>query len=177
LGELLKQVCRLDPARRRDLERCCLDTEVPLGAELLNRGVISHEELGQALRLQNKLRLDRLFLLKDAALSFRVGRPSDKPREPLPTFEFLPGRPRQRDRETEVSETDTQMRATEARRVQALAVLGLPANANREAIAVAFRRLAASVHPDRQAGRSFAQRALSVREFARLSAAYHSLVA
>lgn len=177
LGELLKQVCRLTPERRRELERCLLETGAPLGAELLSRGLVTPEELGQALRLQNKLRLDRLFLLKDAALSFRTARPSAKPREALPAFEFLPGRPRQRDRDAQGTPNGVRQSAAEARRLQALAVLGLPSDATREAILVAFRRLAASLHPDRQTSSSFAERAQSVREFARLSAAYHSLVA
>jgi curved DNA-binding protein CbpA len=54
-------------------------------------------------------------------------------------------------------------------------VLGLVPGADRRAIAEAFRRRAAEVHPDR--GRGPVERAERHEQFLRLSEAYRSLVA
>ena len=62
-------------------------------------------------------------------------------------------------------------------RARALETLGLGPSADRGAVQRAFRQLASECHPDRFPRASCRERAELMRRFARLSSAYHSLVA
>lgn len=116
-------------------------------------------------------RLDALFLLGDARLTFhvaRAGRSVQAP--PLGPREFLHGRARNRDK------VDSRRRR-DPTRARALATLGLPDEADRASVLRAFRTLAARLHPDRFPSATTQERADLMRRFAEITAAYHSLVA
>ncbi|MBX3181307.1 MAG: J domain-containing protein [Polyangiaceae bacterium] len=61
-------------------------------------------------------------------------------------------------------------------RQRACQTLGIAPDADRGAVARAFRQLARQVHPDRHPGASADERQRLMRDLARLSAAYHALV-
>jgi hypothetical protein len=116
-------------------------------------------------------RLDALFLLADARLTFHVARPGRKQgRRPLEPQEFLHGRARSRDK-------TVQGRRRDPTRARALATLGLPDGADRPAVLRAFRTLAVRLHPDRFPTATAEERAGLMRRFAEITAAYHALVA
>jgi len=138
--------------------------------------------VGAALRRQLRLRLDALFSLRDASVRFHVARPVTAERTPpLSPREFLHGRPRARDAQVRRERPAAAERAAPVGRLRAreraLAVLGLEAAADREAVQRAFRSLAARVHPDRYPTATARERADLLRQFSALSAAYHLLVA
>jgi hypothetical protein len=146
------------------------------GELLVDRELVSAEIVAAALRHQRRVRLDALYRLDDALIRFRVPRPrvadSVTPL-PLSPHEFLYGRPRRRDLSRGRAPRGIPSGSS---RAVALALLGLPANADARAIRSAFRRLAAERHPDRFPQASEQQQAELVRRFAELTAAYHSLV-
>jgi hypothetical protein len=122
-------------------------------------------------------KMESLFALADAELTFHVvtRRPiSTLPPEPLTPPEFLHGRPRARDRMT-TSERVEPTVSTLRRR--ALATLGLPAEATADDVHRAFKMLALRVHPDRHPGADDHEREVLSTHFARLTAAYHALIA
>jgi hypothetical protein len=118
-------------------------------------------------------RLDALFLLGDARLTFHVARPGNTygRARPLDPSEFLHGRPRSRDK------VDQGRRRRDPTRARALATLGLPEGADRASVLRAFRMLAARLHPDRFPSATAEERATLMRRFAEITAAYHALVA
>lgn len=178
LGGLLS---RLGLVTDRDLVRLSerlRDEPDRLSGELLvEDGVIGRHHLERALRIQRRERLERLYLLRDARLAFRVARgQSDAPvEEPLDPQEFLHGRPRARDRDDTIPSIPVFDR--DPVRARALATLGLADGADRATVQRAFRRLAAEFHPDRFPAASTEDRASLMRRFAEFTAAYHSLVA
>jgi len=116
-------------------------------------------------------RLDALFLLADARLTFHVARPGRRRDDkPLGPREFLHGRARSRDKMD-------QGRRRDPTRARALATLGLPDGADRTTVMRAFRMLATRLHPDRFPSATPAERADLMRRFAEITAAYHALVA
>jgi hypothetical protein len=143
------------------------------GEILIEEGLVSPDLVDAELRRQLRQKLDALFGLKDAQLTFRVPRPHEGHRAPLSPGEFLHGRPRARTR----ARTHTPPTLSDATRAAAgaYAVLGLPLGADRVSIQQAFRQLARSVHPDRHPHASSEERARLMSRFAELSAAYHSL--
>lgn len=136
---------------------------------------LSPNALSAALRRQLRQKLDALFGLTDAEIRFRVARPEPEPSIPLSPREFLHGRARKRDGDAARSARPRSGR--EQVRTRALAVLGLGPDATAVSVQRAFRAQAAAVHPDRHPRASSAERAVLLERFARLSAAYHSLVA
>jgi hypothetical protein len=116
-------------------------------------------------------RLDALFLLGDARLTFHVARPGRRRQaQPLGPREFLHGRARSRDKVDPGRRRDPT-------RARALATLGLPDGADRATVLRAFRMLAARLHPDRFPSATTEERAGLMRRFAEITAAYHALVA
>lgn len=98
--------------------------------------------------------------------------------------EFLHGKPRTRNLRTPSASSSEDAGAADTRgvsnprsRTEAFAVLGLEPGADTRAIRAAFRRLAATLHPDAQFAADHATRATALMDFARASAAYHLLVA
>jgi DnaJ-domain-containing protein 1 len=126
-------------------------------------------------RREIMLRLEELFTLPDAELTFRVARTHVETASALRPAEFLHGRPRARDRHRPDSVSHAARPRTDARR-RALSVLGLRPDATREDVNRAFRSLASRVHPDRYPDAcEETRRALSER-FAQIASAYHALV-
>jgi hypothetical protein len=181
LGEILENIGFLDGAARARLDRRA--AELPgrrVGELLIEDRVVSPMAVRAALRRQLRARVEALFALTDAYLRFRVARPracDDDGAVPLSPREVLHGRARRRDRSRERAPAGRPPQPANDTRASALRVLGLDRDADRDAVQRAFRRLAASVHPDRHPRATSAERAALLRRFAALSAAYHSLVA
>jgi hypothetical protein len=187
LGDSLRAL-GADQAVQRELDRASFDVERdgPLGMHLLRAGLISHAQLRAALERQSRARLSYLFCLREGELRFRVATRDHATRDQrvratLPAEEVLAGRPRARDK-ARVHDPSRPHRSAEERRrederASALRTLQLQPNADRAAVNAAFRKLAAEVHPDRSHPAACDERAARMREFARLSAAYHVLVA
>lgn len=176
------------------------------GEQLIAAGLVTREALERALRAQLRARLDALFGLAEASICFHTARPlADTLRRigPLGPTDFLHGRPRARDvrragrpspfgsvprseaardprgapRSADPGHAAPRpARALDERKLRALALLGLGADASEADVRRAFRRLAARLHPDRIAASGGAA-AQSTARFAELSAAYHLLVA
>ncbi len=183
LGEILKAQGFVGDEALRRLTRRLSELPARLSGELLvEEGKVSRQVVSAALRRQIRLRLDSLFVLADAFVRFHVARQRAN-HLPLSPREFLHGRPRERDNECENEKARASRvnRAAEARRErarsEALAVLGLAPDADRDSVQRAFRRLASTAHPDRHPHVGNAEKAALMRRFAELSAAYHLLVA
>jgi hypothetical protein len=172
IGELLRREGLLgDEGLRRFLRKLSLDGKRRAGELLVEDRSVTTSVLRAALRRQLRERLEALFALQDAAIRFRVARRRSldaNQAAPLSPREFLHDRPRRRARRAAP--------ANDVRR-RALSVLGLADSADRAAVQRAFRKLAASVHPDRHPAASAEERARLMRRFVELSAAYHELVA
>lgn len=155
------------------------------GEILVEEGFVSPDLVSAGLRRQLRQKLEALFQLKDAQLTFRVPRPHEPHRTPLSPGEFLHGRPRARPRaraaapESSASGSPpgwtSPARAAYGARSRAYATLGLLPGADRVAVQQAFRRLARDLHPDRFPHAEPGERARLLSRFAELSAAYHAL--
>lgn len=161
------------------------------GEILVEEGFATADLVSAGLRRQLRQKLEALFQLRDARMTFHTSRPHEQHRTPLSPGEFLHGRPRARPRmraESSVNPAPPRPRAEPANdspreapaapygtRARALATLGLLPGADRAAIQQAFRRLALSTHPDRFPKADANQRAKLLSRFAELSAAYHAL--
>lgn len=167
LGELLD----VDLSARR---RYSADHHHRIGEYLVDAGVVSADRLRTALHEQLQARLEFLYRLSDARISFRPPRPAASdptaPR-PLDQGEFLEGRPRKRRASAQAAP------GARAEREEALCILGLPKDASRADVQTAFRRLAQESHPDRRPGATEAERRELLRRFSSLSRAYHKLLA
>ncbi len=122
-------------------------------------------------------RLERLFALDDAEISFRVARPhgSEALATPLQVAEFLHGRPRARERNQETPCRGALPSELLRARSKALSLLGLPLGASLVEVQRAFRTLAFRLHPDRFPHAASAQRQALVDHFVQLTQAYHTL--
>jgi hypothetical protein len=180
LGELLRREGFLgEQAQRRLIRGLAADPNRKSGEVLMEERLVTPTALRAALRRQLRTRLEALFSLGDAFVRFRTARPrsyTPERAEALSPREFLYGRARRRDRASR-PRANSVAPPPKDDRVRALGVLGLGADADRRAVQCAFRKLAASVHPDRHPSASAEERALLLRRFAELSAAYHALVA
>jgi hypothetical protein len=172
LGEVLKQAGLVDDAALRRLsERIAFAPLKLAGQILLEMGVIGTHEILLGLRVQRRLRLERLFRLEGARLAFRVARGADSNAlPPLPPNQFLHGRSRARANREPTTRRDPV-------RARALSTLGLSHGADSADVRRAFRKLAAVLHPDRFPAAGEAERADLMRRFAEITAAYHALVA
>jgi hypothetical protein len=184
LGEILRRGGFLDASAERRLRCEWAFTHKPIGRVLLAEGLCTPLVLGAALRHQLRARLDALFQIVDARISFHVACPRgarEDPPIPLSPYETLHGRPRRRDgaeARTGAGETAFCRRGqVNPTRARALALLGLEAGADRARVRQAFRLRAVQFHPDRHPRASAAERAVLLRRFSELSAAYHELVA
>jgi hypothetical protein len=172
-GEVLREIGLVDEGVLRRLAvHLAWSPPKLVGEILLDMGVIGAREVTMALRVQRRYRLERLFRLDNARLAFRVARHGNATQlPPLEPDQFLHGRARARgSREGRAVRRDPV-------RARALSTLGLPEGASPDDARRAFRRLAATLHPDRFPGAAAADRADLMRRFAELSAAYHVLVA
>jgi hypothetical protein len=187
LGEILMQRGLLDAiAQRRLRHRMATGTERRVGEILIEEGFVSADVVAAALRKQLRAKLDALFRVEDATLSFHVACPTPLcPTAPLSPREFLRGRPRARDRAARTARPylrDDPRRAASAphssarKRSEALALLGLEDHATLPEVTRAFRLLAARYHPDRHVQAGEGERRAMVERFAALSAAYHTVM-
>jgi hypothetical protein len=177
LGQIL---VRRHGVRLADVTRHALGGRSPLGRRLVEARLIDEPHLREALDHQFVLRVDALFGLTDARVAFRLMPSCPKVREshsPLPLQQFLWGRPRYRDGHP--TERRPQRASVEPlrneQRDRDLRVLGLGPEAEPSSIRGAFRRLAASLHPDRCLSASAEERQRRQRRFVELGAAYHRL--
>lgn len=167
LGELLD----VDITARR---RYSPEHHHRIGEYLVDAGIVTADRVRTALHEQLQARLEGLYRLSDARLSFRPPRPQGSdPTAPAPLAqdEFLHGRPRRR-RADAVAPT-----RQHSDRDEALRTLGLPQGATRAEVQAAFRRLAQESHPDRRPDASESERRELLRRFSSLSRAYHRLLA
>jgi DnaJ-domain-containing protein 1 len=192
LGEVLRAAGVIDEETLNWLAtRVSAGSAKRCGQLLVEAQLVSGALVGAALRHQLRTRLETLFDLEEGLVRFHVACPHarrDARYGLLMPREFLYGRPRARDRRRSVGAgsprtPDGPPAAAAARsgvvsgRLRALSILGLHESADRAAVRRAFRQLAATMHPDRHPGASSGQMAVLLREFARITAAYHELVA
>jgi len=157
--------------------------EVPqkrVGEILVEEGLATADLVRAGLRRQLRLKLDALFKLTDAQMTFRVPRPRAARSSPLSPGEFLHGRPRSRPRMRSDAREAPRSAGGPAfssggARTRAYATLGLLPGADRATVQQAFRRLARTMHPDRYPSASPPERARLLSRFAELSAAYHAI--
>lgn len=175
LGELLVREGALEPAGLATLlGKLTIEPSRKAGEILVSEALASEALIGAALRWQLRARLESLFRLADGLVRFHV-RPAaqrGRLRAVLGPREFLHGRRRAR--------ADGGSRATGyareiSERAEACRVLGVPPDADADAVRRAFRRLAAVHHPDRHPGASAAELALLVQKFTRITAAYRAV--
>ena len=185
LGDLLSRQGLLEAGGLARLARRLL--EMPrrrAGEILIDEGIVSRDLVSAVLRRQLRRRIDALFDLRDAKLTFRAPRPQPAAQAPLSPHEFLHGRPRFRTR-TRVyasqpprepnARARAAPRAGQAAHARAYETLGLSPGADRASVVQAFRRLALSLHPDRYPNADADEHARLLTRFAELSAAYHAL--
>lgn len=191
LGDLLAGQGFLGARALARLARRLLEAPRQRAGEILvEEGFVSPDLVSAGLRRQLRQKLEALFQLQDAQLTFRVPRPHEKHNSPLSPGEFLHGRPRARPRARYAaaqerasssqasaggSSSSASQRAPHGSRSRAYATLGLLPGADRASIQQAFRRLARSLHPDRFPHADPSERARLLSRFAELSAAYHAL--
>jgi hypothetical protein len=186
LGDILMQAGSLDPSK---LHRCTVQQAarpgLRIGDVLLQTRALSEYALVEALRVQRRERLERLFEITDARLAFHVARTRVE-REALDPPGYLRGRKRHRDRSVAPARRERPAQAAPAHipserrdpvRTRALETLGLQATADRGSVQRAFRELARSLHPDRFPEAGIEERVAIMRRFAEITAAYHALVA
>jgi DnaJ-domain-containing protein 1 len=180
LGEILRQRGLLDGAAHRRLTLRLADARNrKVGELLVEECHISPAVVGAALRQQLRARLDALFTLEEALVSFHVAcAHARNPAPPLAPREYLHGRPRARDRGARIGRRgDEPLRRRNAgRRTEALTMLGLDEDASISDVTRAFRELASQVHPDRHQAAPAPERRAMEQRFAALSAAYHTLI-
>lgn len=190
LGDLLAGQGFLGARALARLARRLLEAPSQRAGEILiEEGFVSSDLVSAGLRRQLRQKLEALFQLPDAQLTFRVPRPHEPHRTPLSPGEFLHGRPRARPRARTFAgqnkssagsasagaSANASVRAPHGSRSRAYATLGLLPGADRAAIQQAFRRLALNLHPDRFPNADPSERARLLSRFAELSAAYHAL--
>jgi hypothetical protein len=180
IGDILRQRGLLDGAAQRQLGlRLAADRNRKVGEVLVEECRLSPDVVGAALRQQLRARLDALFALEDALLSFHVA--CVQVRDPVPPLaprEYLHGRPRARDRASPrgARAPDVARRRTSGKHTEALTLLGLDEDASLSDVTRAFRDLASRFHPDRHLDAPENVRRLMQQRFASLSAAYHTLI-
>jgi len=181
LGEILRRRGLLDGTAQRRLGlRIAAGSNRKVGQLLVEECHISPDVVNAALRQQLRAKLDALFRLQDAILSFHVACTLPKGAVlPLSPREYLHGRPRARDRADaprQKARPVPRRGALLAARSEALSLFGLDEDASVSDVTRAFRDLARDVHPDRHVRASDAERRAMEQRFAALSAAYHALI-
>lgn len=192
LGEILMQHGLLDAtAQRRLRQRLTAGASRRVGELLVEEGYLSRDVVAAALRKQLRSKLDALFQIREAALSFHVACVAPPcPAGPLAPREFLRGRPRARDRGGRRTEyrfrrspplppdegRRTASPLADNRRSAAFSLLGLDESATLPEVTKAFRQLATKLHPDRHVHASEAERRAMAERFAAVSAAYHAVM-
>lgn len=176
LGDVLRHRGLLSPTGVRTLEAKVRERPRPRVGEILVRErLVASEAVAAALRAQARARLEALFRVSEATVSFRDDADCAQGEAVLPPAEYLRGRPRARDRRARAGATASRTTRVADARTTALRTLGLPVDATDSDVHAAFRRLAGLLHPDRHPDASVAERATISARFASISAAYHTL--
>jgi DnaJ-domain-containing protein 1 len=180
LGEMLVRAGWFDAVRLVtyvDAARC---SGVPLGKWLVDSGLVPSEAITEAVLQQIRSRIDRLFQVEDARVTFRLvqsrRRELDAPRW-LEPGEYLAGRPRARDRKSATgAKSSRASTVVDPQRLRDLELFGLKCDADDDAVRSAFRRLVRTYHPDRNPGATPRQLETLRQRFIEMNAAYHRLV-
>jgi hypothetical protein len=180
IGELLVRAGWFDAVHLVSYVEEARRAGIPLGKWLVDSGRVSAEAMKEAVLLQIRTRLDRLFRVEDARVTFRLVQPRrrelDAPRW-LEPAEYLVGRPRARDRKSgRAAGSSRTTNPVALQRKRDLALFGLNIDAGDEAVRGAFRRLARAYHPDRNPGATPLQLEELRQRFIEMNAAYHRLV-
>lgn len=179
LGEILQEQGYLPAGLSPRAVAAARESAQPTGRHLVERRVVSAQQISRALHEQARRRLEGLFRLRDAEVRFHVPRPRRRDvTEPLPLTapEFLHGRPRARGADAGRARSRGGVSFT-APSSGPLRVLGLPSSATRDDVRRAFRRLAAESHPDRFPSATEGERRALSRRLSELTSAYHELLA
>jgi hypothetical protein len=163
------------------------------GEILSGEGLAAAEAIRAGLRRQLEERVEAIFAVEDASVTFHTARPLPQAVRiaPLGASEFLRGRPRARDRGASKrggpppspppaveAEPRSGLRPMfDEARERARRLLGLPRGAGSGDARRAFRKLASLLHPDRLLAAPEEEQRARAAQFAELSAAYHLLVA
>jgi DnaJ-domain-containing protein 1 len=179
IGEVLVQQGMLSARQHGAFEALVrLSRSSSAGELLLRSRLVSRAGLRLGLAAQMRMRIDAVFEVRDASLRFHPRGPASGPGGlafAMPAAGFLHGRPRARDRRpAPAPRSGAGERARRTR--EALAALGLAPGATLAEVRQAFRRLAASAHPDLHATGSVERKTATQARFAELSRAYHLLV-
>jgi hypothetical protein len=179
LGEVLMKQGVLSTQQHGQLvQRLAVAPGQRAGKMLLQSGMVNARQLSGALADQTRMRVDALFGLHDAAVRFHADGCAALRGRGLPASDFLHGRARARDRaRSSDSHADTaQPVVGDDMRADSLAVLGLGRSATAADVRIAFRRMAAAVHPDLHPEASDSERERLQMRLAALSVAYHHLI-
>jgi hypothetical protein len=177
LGELLAEQGWLASNALDALVEQAKRSNLPLGQRLVQAGLLPDDAVLKALRAQIQRRLEAVFHLEDARVTFRLVQQRRREldvKKPLGPDEYLVGRPRARDRAYSTTATAANVPADAVRR-RDLLMLGLGPAADERMVRSAFRRLARSLHPDLHPAARPEQVEVLRRRFADVSAAYHRL--
>ncbi|MGC4064699.1 MAG: DnaJ domain-containing protein [Polyangiaceae bacterium] len=180
IGEMLVRAGWFDAAHLVTYVDAARQSGVPLGKWLVDSGLVSTDAITEAVVRQLRTRLDRLFRVEDARVTFRLVQPRrrelDAPRWLEPS-EYLIGRPRARDRKYgKDALAPGSTSAVDPQRQRDLALFGLKYDADDDAVRSAFRRLVRTYHPDRNPGATPFQLEAYRQRFIEMNAAYHRLV-
>lgn len=173
LGDLLGSLCRAGISGVLELVEAEGVRAGRVHRIYLDRGRVDEVDttLEDAERARLAARLDALFRISEALIRFRTRSPRrEATAPPLDPSEFLPNRPRARERRAPAG-------SKRARTLQALRVLGLGPGARPQDVREAFRRMARESHPDRHPDASPEERRQLLSRFSELSAAYHAVIA
>lgn len=168
IGEVLLGSGRLTRRQHEQFLRTLSLSRGPAGEVLVRHGWVTPEDLVAGLAHQTRLRLDALYAMHDADVRFHPTTTAWNTSPRLEPSQFLHGRPRARDARRSAP--------SDGAYEQALEVLGLTAGASRQQVRRAFRRLAATSHPDLHPHASVEARAALESRFAELSQAYHFVI-
>ena len=189
LGEILAREGSLSMSGLARVARRLLEQPSKrVGEILVEEGLGTADRVAAALRQQRAARLEALYSLSEALIRFHVPRPRAGFRPaPLLPREFLHGRPRARNRARPRGHERFNFRPAprvqpplpriDASELAASRALGVDASAGASDVQRAFRKLAAEWHPDRFPHASPSEKARLLSQFAKLSAAYHLLMA
>jgi DnaJ-domain-containing protein 1 len=179
LGEMLAFAGWFDIRQLDTFVRAAQARSVPLGLWLVDTEIVPMSVMVEAVVAQIRLRLEALFQVEDARVTFRLvqvrRRELDAPRR-LEPREYLVGRPRARDKSNDLLTGKSGSNQSTLERRRDLQILGLQPKANDAEIRSAFRRLARALHPDVHSGASPSQLQVIKQQFVEVSAAYHRLI-
>jgi hypothetical protein len=183
LGELLVQEGALTAQRHIELiQRLPLAREKRTGQWLTELQWVASATVSRALRQQLSRRLNALYELPDARITYRIAYAQATCAvlgEPLSPDQFLRNKPRLRDRSTRSASgapPHNDLSHREAARIHALLLLGLAPQCSAADIKKAFHRMAARLHPDRHVSAPASHQEAARLRFVQVVNAYNTLL-